>query len=62
MSNENKRPLSLADARVRAVRDHLWSARTHIEIAMQFVMHPEMRTELRQVLAELAHALDQIGR
>jgi len=40
MSIESKRTLSVEDESVRAIRNRLWSAKTRIETAMQFVSRP----------------------
>jgi hypothetical protein len=52
---------TISDDRVRAMRDRMQAARTRIEIAMQFVMFPEVRKELRGVQSDLAEALAYIG-
>ena len=62
MSIESKRTLSVEDESVRAIRNRLWSAKTRIETAMTFVMYPEVRQELREVQADIARALEFIGK
>jgi hypothetical protein len=62
MCHEMKRSLSVEDESVWMVRNRLWNARARIETALQFVMWPEVREELRHALVEVARALDCIGR
>jgi hypothetical protein len=61
MAHENDR-LSVADDKVRAIRDRMRAAQTRVETALAYVMWPEVRQELRQVQVELAEALALIGR
>ena len=49
------------DERVRAIRDRMRAAKTRIEIALGYVMFPEVREELRSVQVDLAVALAYIG-
>jgi hypothetical protein len=60
MPNDNRR-LSVEDERVRAIRDRMRAAKTRIELALSYVMFPEVREELRCVQSDLAVALDYIG-
>ena len=53
--------LSVQDDRVRAIRDRMCAAKTRIEIALGYVMYPEVREELRNVKSDLAVALSYIG-
>ena len=53
--------LSVYDDRVRAIRDRMNTAQCRVQIAMQFVMYPEVREELRRVQGDLALALSFIG-
>jgi|CXWL01.1.fsa_nt_gi hypothetical protein len=56
------RKLSVADdERVRAIRDRISAAKTRVEIALEYVMYPEVREELRNVKSDLALALAHIG-
>jgi hypothetical protein len=59
---ESKTPLSISDERVRAIRNRMWAAKTRIEIAMGYVMFPEVREELRCVQSDLAVALAYTGK
>ncbi len=54
--------LSVYDDRVRAIRDRMNTAQCRVQIAMQFVMYPEVREELRKAQADLALALSYIGK
>ena len=54
--------LSVADDKVRCIRDRMRAAQTRVETALAYVMWPEVRQELRQVQVELAEALALIGR
>ncbi len=60
MSSNDKLSVS-EDERVRAIRNRMQAAKTRIETAMQFVMFPEVREELRCVQIDLAVALAYIG-
>lgn len=53
--------LSVQDERVRAIRDRMCAAKARIEIALEYVMYPEVREELRNVKSDLAVALSYIG-
>jgi hypothetical protein len=56
-----KRSLSVSeDERVRGIRNRMQAAKTRIEIAMGYVMFPEVREELRCVQIDLAVALSYI--
>jgi hypothetical protein len=60
MADQGSR-LSASDERVRAIRNRLWASRTRVEQALRYVMLAETRAELRNVLSDLAVALDHIG-
>jgi hypothetical protein len=53
--------LSVQDERVRAIRDRISAAKARVEIALEYVMYPEVREELRSVKSDLAVALAYIG-
>jgi hypothetical protein len=58
---ERARTLSVADESVRAVRDHVCAAKARIEVALGFVMFPEVRQELRKARSHLDLTLSYIG-
>lgn len=61
MATENRKLSVSEDERVRAIRDRISAAKTRIEIALEYVMYPEVREELRNVKSDLAVALSHIG-
>ena len=60
-STNDGRTLSVADDRVRALRDHLLGAKTGVENSLRYTMWPEVREGLRGAQSDLVKAISHIG-
>lgn len=62
MTEDQKALNVTADERVRAMRARVSAAKARVEAALEYVMFPEVRQELKSARSDLAAALAYIGK